>query len=75
LLIYIPDESWALYADVIGKSQAITLNVTDLQGVFEDLKSKEVNFLQEPDKQLWGTFTTFEDSEGNHIMLFELPTE
>ena len=74
VILYLPDENWTHYQGVVGKSQAITLNVTDLQTVFEDLKSKGVKFVQEPEKQTWGTFATLEDSEGNHILLVELPT-
>jgi catechol 2,3-dioxygenase-like lactoylglutathione lyase family enzyme len=73
LILYLPDEAWTHYQGVVGKSQAITLNVTDIQTLFEDLKSKGVKFAQEPDTQFWGTFATFEDSEGNHVMLVELP--
>jgi len=42
LILYIPDEAWSHNQGVVGKSHAITLNVTDLQTVFEDLKSKGV---------------------------------
>jgi catechol 2,3-dioxygenase-like lactoylglutathione lyase family enzyme len=51
LILYLPDESWSHYQGVVGKSQAITLNVTDIQALFEDLKSKGVKFMQEPDTQ------------------------
>ena len=30
LILYLPDETWAHYQGVVGKSQAITLNVTDM---------------------------------------------
>ena len=53
LILYLPDDTWAHYQGVIGKSQAITLNVTDLQAVFEELISKGVKFAQEPDAQPW----------------------
>ena len=73
LILYLPDDAWAHYQGVVGKSQAITLNVTDMQTVFEDLISKGVKFVQEPDAQPWGTFATLEDSEGNNILLVEQP--
>jgi catechol 2,3-dioxygenase-like lactoylglutathione lyase family enzyme len=73
LILYLPDEAWAHYQGVVGKSQAITLNVTDLKAVYQELKSKGVKFVQEPDAQTWGTFATFMDSEGNQILLVELP--
>ena len=58
---------------MVGKSQALTLDVTDMAGVFERLKAKGVNFIQEPDTQPWGTFSIIQDSEGNHILLVEQP--
>jgi hypothetical protein len=58
---------------VISKPQVMKLNVTNFQSVFEDLKSKEVTFVQEPDIQPWGTFAIIEDSEGNHILLVKQP--
>ena len=56
LILYLPDEAWAHYQGVIGKSQAITLSVTDLHTVYDDLKSKGVKFVQEPDAKICGTF-------------------
>jgi lactoylglutathione lyase len=73
IILYLPDENWAHYEGVIGKSQAITLAVSDIQSLFADFKSKGVKFVQEPDVQPWGTFATLEDSEGNHILLVEQP--
>ena len=57
----------------VGKSQAITLDVSDLISVFADLKAKGEKFIQEPDEQPWGTYATIEDSEGNHLLLVEQP--
>ncbi len=73
LVLYLPDENWAHYEQVVGKSQAVTLDVKDLQAVYTDLKAKGVKFVQEPDAQPWGTFATLEDSEGNHLLLVEQP--
>ncbi len=61
------------YRQVVGKSQAITLDVTDLPGLAADLKAKGVRFVQEPEAQPWGTYATIQDSEGNHILLVQQP--
>ncbi len=73
IILYLPDENWAHYKQVVGKAQSITLDVSDLAAVYEDLKGKGVTFVQEPDAQPWGTFATLEDSEGNLILLVGQP--
>jgi lactoylglutathione lyase len=71
LILYMPDENWEHYKQVIGKAQAITLDVKGVQKLYEDLKTQGVQFANEPDAQPWGTFVTMIDSEGNHILLVE----
>jgi lactoylglutathione lyase len=73
IILYLPDENWAHYEQVVGKSQAITLDTSDISAVYEGLKAKGVTFVQEPDPQPWGTFATLQDSEGNLILLVEQP--
>jgi catechol 2,3-dioxygenase-like lactoylglutathione lyase family enzyme len=73
IILYLPDENWQHYKQVVGKSQALTLNVTDMSALHDDLKSKGVKFVQEPDAQPWGTYATIEDSEGNKLILVEPP--
>jgi len=73
LILYLPDENWEHYKQVVGHSQAITFDVSNIAGLTADLKKKGVVFVQEPDKQPWGTFATIRDSEGNHILLVEQP--
>jgi catechol 2,3-dioxygenase-like lactoylglutathione lyase family enzyme len=73
IILYKVDESWEHYRQTVGKSQAITLNVTDMNAVYKDLKSKGVEFVSEPDPQPWGTYATIRDSEGNHLLLVQLP--
>ena len=73
VILYLPDENWDHYRQVVGKSQAITLDVTDMDKVAADLKAKGVKFVQEPEAQPWGTNATIEDSEGNHILLVQQP--
>lgn len=71
IVLYLPDENWEHYRQVVGKSQAITLEVTGLSAVYRDLSARGVKFVHEPDRQPWGTYATIEDSEGNHILLVE----
>jgi len=73
IILYKVDENWEHYRPVVGKSQAITLNVTNMDAVHKDLKAKGVEFVSEPDPQPWGTYATIRDSEGNSILLVQLP--
>ena len=73
VILYLPDENWQHYKQVVGQSQAVTFNVTDMSTLSETLKSKGVKFVQEPDVQPWGTNAIIEDSEGNRLILVELP--
>lgn len=73
VVLYLPDENWEHYQQVVGKSQALTFNVPDMDALYQDLKAKHVEFLQEPDKQPWGTYATIRDSEGNSLILVEQP--
>lgn len=75
VILYLPDENWEHYKQVVGQSQALTFNVTDMNSLYTDLKSKGVTFVQEPDEQPWGTYATIEDSEGNKLILVEQPKE
>jgi predicted enzyme related to lactoylglutathione lyase len=75
LILYLPDENWSHYEQVVGKSQAITLTVSDLTAVHKDLSAKGVTFTQEPTEEAWGTYAMFEDSEGNQLIMVEQPAE
>jgi len=74
-VLYLPDENWEHYRQVVGKSQAVTFTVSDLDSTYADLKAKDVKFVQEPSKEPWGTYAQIEDSEGNTILLMEEPKE
>lgn len=73
LILYLPDENWQHYKDVVGKSQAMAFIVGDMKALQADLKAKGVTFVQEPDPQPWGTNAIIKDSEGNHLILVEPP--
>jgi lactoylglutathione lyase len=72
-ILYLPDDNWQHYKQVVGQSQALTFNVTDMTKLYADLKSKGVTFVQEPKKEPWGTFAIIQDSEGNRILMTEPP--
>ena len=74
VILYLPDENWQHYQQVVGKSQALTFNVTDMDALSRDLKAKGVTFVQEPQAQPWGTFAVIQDSEGNRLILVQQPT-
>lgn len=73
VVLYKPDENWEHYKQVIGKSQALTFEVTDIYGLVNELKAKGVQVVQEPDVQPWGTFATILDHENNQLLLVEQP--
>lgn len=73
IILYLPDENWSHYQQVVGQSQALTLDVTDMATTFQQLKARGVAFIQEPETQPWGTFAMIEDSEGNRLLLVEQP--
>ena len=73
VILYLPDENWDHYRQVVGKSQALTFNVTDMAALYNDLSAKGVVFVQQPDQQPWGTYAIIQDSEGNRLILSEPP--
>jgi lactoylglutathione lyase len=73
VILYLPDENWEHYRQVVGQSQALSFNVTDMEALHADLKAKGVAFVQEPEKQPWGTYAIIRDSEGNRLILSEPP--
>jgi len=73
IILYLPDENWKHYDQVLGKSQALTLDVTDMAALYDSLKARGVTFLQEPNAQSWGTYAIIQDSEGNGLILVEPP--
>jgi len=75
IILYLPDENWQHYQQVLGKSQALTLDVTDMAALHANLKAKGVMFIQEPDIQPWGAFAIIQDSEGNRLILVEQPKQ
>ena len=73
VILYKPDENWEHYRQVVGKSQAITFNVTDIVALQADLEAKGVRITQKPDPQPWGTYMMILDEEGNGLLMVEPP--
>ncbi len=74
VILYKLDENWQHYQQTMGKSQALTFNVTNMSALYEDLKAKGVRIVQEPDAQPWGTYMMILDPENNGLLLVEPPT-
>ncbi|MFL5690765.1 MAG: VOC family protein, partial [Ktedonobacteraceae bacterium] len=73
VILYKLDENWEHYRQVIGKSQALTFNVTDMTALHSHLKAKGVRITQEPDPQPWGTYMMILDEDNNGLLMVELP--
>jgi lactoylglutathione lyase len=73
LILYLPDENWEHYKQVVGKSQSMTFTVDDMAATVADMKAKGVVFTMEPDTQPWGTHAMFQDSEGNTLLIVQPP--
>lgn len=73
IILYKMDENWEHYKQVMGKSQAITFNVTDIQVLHADLKEKGVRITQKPDPQPWGTYMMILDQDDNALLMVEEP--
>jgi predicted enzyme related to lactoylglutathione lyase len=73
IILYKMDQNWEHYREVMGKSQAITFNVTDIKGLRDDLKARDVRITQEPDPQPWGTYMMILDQDHNALLMVEEP--
>lgn len=63
------DHDWGHYAGTVGKSQAITIQASELKNLVEDLRGKGVTILQEPVSEPWGNWMSIQDSEGNTLII------
>ena len=73
VILYKMDQNWEHYRQVMGKSQAVTFNVTDIKALHADLKEKGVRITQEPDPQPWGTYMMILDQDDNALLMVEEP--
>ncbi len=54
-----------------GSAGMVVLSTPDCQATFEDLKDKDVEFIQEPVERFYGTDCAVRDPFGNHIRITE----
>jgi uncharacterized glyoxalase superfamily protein PhnB len=73
VILYKMDENWQHYKQVLGNSQAVTFDVSNIDQLYTDLAAKGVEIVSEPDKQPWGTFMTILDQDKNALLLVEHP--
>lgn len=52
-----------------GGFQNLVFQTDNVQKTYEELKSRGVEFTQEPKTEAWGTSAMFKDSEGNVFVL------
>ncbi len=55
--------------DRIGTFSPVVFACADVEKTYEELKARGVDFDGPPEKQPWGTFAKFKDSEGNQFVL------
>src|ERR1700710_2384483 len=73
IILYKPDANWEHYRQVVGKSQAITLEVKGLDAFIDGLKAKGVQVVQEPTTEMWGHYAIILDHEHNALILVDQP--
>jgi len=56
-----------------GSLKGIVLECDDVQASRDELAARGVTFLQDIEEQPWGTFTTFDDPDGNGWVLSQAP--
>jgi len=57
------------HEDRIGGFTGISFATDDVEQSYAEMKARGVKFRGPPQKQPWGTFVMFEDSEGNEFVL------
>jgi predicted enzyme related to lactoylglutathione lyase len=53
----------------VGTFMNMSYTCDDLQKTYEELKNRRVEFENLPQKQPWGNYAIFKDSEGNRFVL------
>lgn len=56
-----------------GSLKGIVLECDDVRASRDELAARGVTFLQDIEEQPWGTFTTFDDPDGNGWVLSQAP--
>lgn len=57
------------HEDRVGTFVPLSLWSDDVEGTYETLRARGVEFLAPPKKEPWGTSVIFKDSEGNQLHL------
>ena len=65
IVLFTPDGQ----EDRIGTFVNTSWEVDNVEGTYNELLTRGVEFLKPPQKQPWGTFAIMKDSEGNQIVL------
>jgi len=73
IILYKMDENWEHYRAVMGHSQAVSFDVTNIQRFSDELKARGVRIVSGPDKEPWGTYMMIKDEDDNELMLVEQP--
>jgi predicted enzyme related to lactoylglutathione lyase len=55
-----------------GYAGTIFLTTDDCQASYEELKSRGVDFVEQPEERPYGIDSSFRDPSGNHIRLTEV---
>jgi predicted enzyme related to lactoylglutathione lyase len=58
---------------IIDRIGTVCVFMSDMQGLYADLKAKGATFVEEPKPQPWGNYAIIQDSEGNLLILREPP--
>lgn len=64
-------ESYAPHAVRTPGNGAFTLNVEDCAKAYEELGARGIAFKQKPAEQPWGTYTVFNDPDGNQFTILQ----
>jgi len=65
VVLFTPDE----HKDRIGTFTGLSFATDDVEATYAEYKARGVEFKGPPQKQPWGTFAIFHDSEGNSFVL------
>ena len=56
---------------LIGTFSNVVLSCDDIEGTYEELKERGVEFTEGPSEQPWGMWAQFRDQDGNEFGLIE----
>jgi len=71
VILYKPEENWEHYRQVIGKSQALTFSVDNIDTTIADLQAKGVRVPMGIMDESWGRHAFILDHEDNMLLLVQ----